>query len=506
MFNKTSDFQKHIQNHKGYGLTTTIVASVVLATLIGSATSWWLSMKNSLADADDRMEAMTIALSEWNRLEHMQLSELRENKINLETPYLVGEKFKVSVHLGEEGYFDKGLCNPLTGTYEGYASNCFDRSSLSIYSKDGAIPLYTTRSMPLSVASSTFPLGTILPYSGDLADIPSGWALCDGTNGTPDLRGKFLEGSDISGNFKEAGLPNITGWFHGHLIGWIASSAYGGGAFYISSKTDRTGGADAWGQTMPVFNFDASRSNAIYGKSTTVQPPSFTVFYIMRVNGTFNYNHTAPVNPSFYTKEEVDALLKEQYDKIMASVLRKDSTEYVRNGIVGKTTSVVEINDTLAVMTDDKIAYLGGGEAIGTIVPRLSEDFSSEAEKDSYLFCDGSTFSSSDYPTLYSILGTNVLPDLRERTLWGGDVGGSYIDAGLPNIKGGVGWWNDSNGVSQSGALYLSSSRHGRGQETGYGGSEFVIGFDASRFNSIYGASTTVQPPAVSVRFYIRAK
>jgi hypothetical protein len=36
------------------------------------------------------------------------------------------------------------------------------------------------------------PRGAIIMWSGLLADIPSGWALCDGTNGTPDLRERFV--------------------------------------------------------------------------------------------------------------------------------------------------------------------------------------------------------------------------------------------------------------------------------------------------------------------------
>ena len=36
-----------------------------------------------------------------------------------------------------------------------------------------------------------------------------------------------------------------------------------------------------------------------------------------------------------------------------------------------------------------------------------------------YLICDGSTFDTSTYPMLYRVLGTNVLPDLREVTLVG---------------------------------------------------------------------------------------
>lgn len=36
------------------------------------------------------------------------------------------------------------------------------------------------------------PVGVIVVWSGALADIPSGWVLCDGNNGTPDLHGLFL--------------------------------------------------------------------------------------------------------------------------------------------------------------------------------------------------------------------------------------------------------------------------------------------------------------------------
>lgn len=40
--------------------------------------------------------------------------------------------------------------------------------------------------------------GLIVMWSGTLDDIPSGWALCDGTNGTPDLKRKFIIGASIT--------------------------------------------------------------------------------------------------------------------------------------------------------------------------------------------------------------------------------------------------------------------------------------------------------------------
>lgn len=39
------------------------------------------------------------------------------------------------------------------------------------------------------------PIGTIVIWSGEVSNIPDGWYLCDGTNGTPDLRNKFVLGS-----------------------------------------------------------------------------------------------------------------------------------------------------------------------------------------------------------------------------------------------------------------------------------------------------------------------
>ena len=54
-----------------------------------------------------------------------------------------------------------------------------------------------------------FVTGMIMMWSGTIATIPSGWLLCDGTNGTPDLRNRFIIGatSDDAGVAK----TNITG-------------------------------------------------------------------------------------------------------------------------------------------------------------------------------------------------------------------------------------------------------------------------------------------------------
>ncbi len=52
---------------------------------------------------------------------------------------------------------------------------------------------------------ASLPAGCILMWHGLLANIPSGFVLCDGQNGTPDLRSKFVKGAAAGQN------PGATG-------------------------------------------------------------------------------------------------------------------------------------------------------------------------------------------------------------------------------------------------------------------------------------------------------
>jgi hypothetical protein len=41
------------------------------------------------------------------------------------------------------------------------------------------------------------PRGLVVLWSGRVADVPDGWALCGGRNGTPDLRDRFVVGAGV---------------------------------------------------------------------------------------------------------------------------------------------------------------------------------------------------------------------------------------------------------------------------------------------------------------------
>ena len=66
-----------------------------------------------------------------------------------------------------------------------------------------------TTAFVTAAATAVIPAGIITMWSGTIATIPSGWALCNGSNGTPDLRDRFIVGASQD----DAGVAktNITG-------------------------------------------------------------------------------------------------------------------------------------------------------------------------------------------------------------------------------------------------------------------------------------------------------
>lgn len=98
------------------------------------------------------------------------------------------------------------------------------------------------------------------------------------------------------GETVEAGLPNITGYINTRPTSNSDGSSHAGiiwdkenGA--LSSKViydaaDSSGAVSTSNKSFPwgSISFDASKSNAIYGKSITVQPPAFYVYMWRRAS------------------------------------------------------------------------------------------------------------------------------------------------------------------------------------------------------------------------------
>lgn len=202
-----------------------------------------------------------------------------------------------------------------------------------------------------------------------------------------------------------------------------------------------------------------------------------------------------------------------------------NQTTYYKFSIVKKV-----INEELKLfysLTDDNIGNAPEQDTSGTNWKELS--FGGEAQYaigdpiitlsstlgDNEIWLEGGTVSRTTYAELFAIYGTTygagdgsttfVLPDFRNRTIWGANSFG-YIEAGLPNITGKISRFFVLNNLPSEGALYgvgLGLSPVG-GKEN----SSFTeIDLDASKSNSIYSNEVkTVQPPSIKVRVKTRYK
>ena len=142
----------------------------------------------------------------------------------------------------------------------------------------------------------------------------------------------------------------------------------------------------------------------------------------------------------------------------------------------------------------------------GSIIMLLTTDV-----PDGFLLCDGSTISRTTYKNLFDVIGvtygagdgnlTFQLPDFRNRVPWGidGDTTFGYISAGLPNITGNAYFYSGLSGANGAFAFHSHGGNAGSGAPA-----SGDLEFNASYSNSIYGKSSTVQPPAVKTKFAIK--
>ena len=86
-----------------------------------------------------------------------------------------------------------------------------------------------------------------------------------------------LETINAVGHKQSAGLPNITGSITYDVWGRTPS-----GVFYNKGGQKRAGTQNDSGSTGSTKGFDASRSSAIYGNSTTVRPDSLATGYFIK--------------------------------------------------------------------------------------------------------------------------------------------------------------------------------------------------------------------------------
>ncbi|CAB5212507.1 hypothetical protein UFOVP192_25 [uncultured Caudovirales phage] len=142
----------------------------------------------------------------------------------------------------------------------------------------------------IPAAAPTLPSGCILIWSGSVGSIPSGYVLCDGSNGTPDLRNSFILGAGNTYTVGQTGgtadaivvahthtaTSTVSDPSHSHSIIAMTSggpNGLGGG-----------GNSYAYSTAAATTGITVGTSIATAGTSGTNQnlPPYYALAYIMK--------------------------------------------------------------------------------------------------------------------------------------------------------------------------------------------------------------------------------
>lgn len=162
----------------------------------------------------------------------------------------------------------------------------------------GTFTTLAANTLAMTGGAGVIPVGGIIMWSGAISAIPAGWALCNGSNGTPDLRDKFVIGAnaDDSGVAKTniTGTPTLSGGSKdavnvshthtatvtdpGHTHNAGGSQLTNTGATY-NARTTATGSTATSSATTGV-----TVSNSTEGESGTNKnlPPYYALAFIMK--------------------------------------------------------------------------------------------------------------------------------------------------------------------------------------------------------------------------------
>jgi hypothetical protein len=143
-----------------------------------------------------------------------------------------------------------------------------------------------TTAFATAAAIAAFPSGGIIMWSGSIASIPSGWFLCDGANGTPNLRDRFVVGAgstyavNATGGSADAIVVS-----HTHTA---STSTAGNHQHYTFNGSFYTGG-DISSSTYPAWAAGAGDQQYNIKGTSTVADRGLT-------NTAGNHTHAVTVN------------------------------------------------------------------------------------------------------------------------------------------------------------------------------------------------------------------
>jgi len=134
-----------------------------------------------------------------------------------------------------------------------------------------------------NASTGTVPIGGIILWSGSTGSVPDGWALCNGSNGTPNLQDRFVVGAG-SGYAVAAtgGSANAVLIAHAHTFTNRTNAS--GQNNVTGGPSAITDGALPNQPTSTVGINAAGSSNTSQTGTNANLPPYYALAYIMRTS------------------------------------------------------------------------------------------------------------------------------------------------------------------------------------------------------------------------------
>jgi hypothetical protein len=146
------------------------------------------------------------------------------------------------------------------------------------------------------VLANGVPSGAIMMWSGTIATIPSGWYLCNGTNGTPNLTNRFIIGADADdGGAAKTSITGSATQTGGSKDAIVVSHSHTGSTASAGSHEHYLARADYWTGGLNSSNYIAQiESTGTPNDYTLAGHPSAA--NIGRSSAAGSHSHTVTVN------------------------------------------------------------------------------------------------------------------------------------------------------------------------------------------------------------------
>lgn len=134
------------------------------------------------------------------------------------------------------------------------------------------------------IDGSNMPTGMIMMWYGTSGNIPTGWVLCNGSNGTPNLTGKFVRGgtsSGATGGNDKIQLANTDN--HTLTLAEMPAHSHGGGFVSGSGGGNYSSGSNIFGDAdTDSEGGGADHNHGLTFDSNSNLPAYHTLVYIMK--------------------------------------------------------------------------------------------------------------------------------------------------------------------------------------------------------------------------------